>query len=233
MDQHSPMNGVPGYELVYYSKALKSSVGQSALGTHRRNSKVMGVAYAQGSRSLLGASKYPRSSAGNARVAHPTPDRETARKHIESRRERLSETGYGRYLVSLKPEANDSGPIRTFSELSEKPEKIGIISFKVRTTPGAPTVPDVGFSFLKNYWGKGYATEAAQVLLEHFEEERGIAEVVGYCSPNNESSKKVFQRLGFKERGVRAVLGLILDGSAAHPIVWSKRLKKPLEEYGV
>ncbi|KAF2867490.1 acyl-CoA N-acyltransferase [Massariosphaeria phaeospora] len=176
----------------------------------------------------------PEIKAANAGVATAVPDREAARRRIEQDTERQGETGYGHYLVSLTSTSDDTtGPTKPFAEHSHDLEKIGKVSLKVRKNPDAPSLPDMGFSFLPLYWGKGYATEASRALLDYFEREKGVTRVVGFCNPDNENSRNMFKRLGFRERGVRPVRGLTSDGREVRGLVWSRGVDGALEEYGL
>ncbi|KAF2677445.1 hypothetical protein K458DRAFT_160489 [Lentithecium fluviatile CBS 122367] len=164
-------------------------------------------------------------------IATPNSTREKARKQIERDTERIHpETGYGRYLISLKmplssPGAHDTRPL---SELVETYIKIGTVTMKVRQYVDTPVLPDLGFGLLEAYEGRGYATEAATGLLKYFEEVKGTREFLGLVHPDNERSIAMMKRLGFREEGVRGVLGLTEDGSAVEPLCWSRGLKGEL-----
>ncbi|MEP7156253.1 MAG: GNAT family N-acetyltransferase [Betaproteobacteria bacterium] len=57
---------------------------------------------------------------------------------------------------------------------------------------------DVGFSLMPDYWGKGYAGEAAAVALALGLGKFGLKRIVAITSPDNESSIRLLGRLGFK-----------------------------------
>lgn len=180
----------------------------------------------------------PEVKAASGGTAVSLPDREAARRNIESKDERIERLGYGRYLVFLKqpaPDSDNSGQPtdRPFSERSKSYTKIGFVSMELRTHIDSPQRPDLGFYLLKRYYGRGYATEAAQALTRYFEEEKGVSEFLGFCNPDNEQSKGMFRRLGYEERGVRKVKGLAPNGNVVEPLIWSKGLKKSLEEVGL
>ncbi|KAF1964113.1 acyl-CoA N-acyltransferase [Bimuria novae-zelandiae CBS 107.79] len=167
------------------------------------------------------------------RVGAPMPEREAARKTIESD-DRIWTDGYGRYLVSLKPTTLSAEETKLpFSERSNAYTMIGVVSMKFRKSEGAPLAPDVGYGFLPAFQGKGYATEAAAALVKWFEDEKGQKEFFGFCDPTNEGSKGVLRRTGFEERGVKDVRGLKPDGDIVTAMVFSKGLTKELEKYGV
>ena len=55
---------------------------------------------------------------------------------------------------------------------------------------------EVGYAIQKNFWGKGYATEAARKFLEYGFEELGLERIVAVAYPENEPSQNVMKRLG-------------------------------------
>jgi len=62
----------------------------------------------------------------------------------------------------------------------------------------APFMPcvEVGWRLAHEYWGRGYATEAAQAALRFGFEELALAEIVSFTAIINERSQRVMQRLG-------------------------------------
>ena len=161
-------------------------------------------------------------------------DREAARKNIENEA-RIWTGGYGRYVVSLKippPELGTENDL-PFVERAKAFTMIGVVTMKIARFKGAPLAPDVGYGILPAFRGKGYATEAAAALIEWFEKEKGQTEFFGFCDPNNEGSKGVLRRLGFEERGVSYLKGIKSDGEVIKGMVFTKGLKKTLEEHGI
>lgn len=55
---------------------------------------------------------------------------------------------------------------------------------------------EVGYAIQKDFWGKGYATEAARKFLEYGFEELGLERIVAVAYPENEPSQNVMKRLG-------------------------------------
>jgi [ribosomal protein S5]-alanine N-acetyltransferase len=55
---------------------------------------------------------------------------------------------------------------------------------------------DVGYAFLPEYWGQGYAFEAAQATLQHAAGKFGLARVIGVVSEGNNASIRVLEKLG-------------------------------------
>ena len=86
------------------------------------------------------------------------------------------EHGFGLYLTAQK----DGTPV-------------GICGLVSR--PGLDD-PDIGFAFLPEYWGKGYATESGHEVLRHAREQLGIKRVLAVTDLRNDSSARVLNRLG-------------------------------------
>jgi RimJ/RimL family protein N-acetyltransferase len=57
---------------------------------------------------------------------------------------------------------------------------------------------DVGYRFLPDCWGRGYATESARVLMEQGVREHGIRRMVGMVHPGNPASARVLEKLGLR-----------------------------------
>lgn len=61
---------------------------------------------------------------------------------------------------------------------------------------------DLGFAFLPQHWGQGYAREAAAAVLTHAREAFGLERVVAITSLDNERSIKLLESLGFQFESV-------------------------------
>jgi RimJ/RimL family protein N-acetyltransferase len=62
------------------------------------------------------------------------------------------------------------------------------------------TLPDVdlGFAFLPQYWGKGYAFEAASATLHQAKDVFKLTRILAITNPDNDASIKLLNRLGFR-----------------------------------
>ena len=65
---------------------------------------------------------------------------------------------------------------------------------------GKAEAVEIGYTTEQPYRGRGYATEAAGMLLRQAEE-RGIRHFIASCSPTNEPSLAVIRKLGFTHTG--------------------------------
>jgi RimJ/RimL family protein N-acetyltransferase len=58
--------------------------------------------------------------------------------------------------------------------------------------------PDIGYAYLARHSGKGYATEAARVVLRHAREVLGLPKVAAITSPGNTASQRVLEKIGLR-----------------------------------
>ncbi|HEY9877830.1 MAG TPA: GNAT family N-acetyltransferase [Leptolyngbyaceae cyanobacterium] len=61
---------------------------------------------------------------------------------------------------------------------------------------------EIGWHFNPNYWGRGYATEAAQAILNYGFEALKLPEIYAVTLPTNHRSIAVMQRLSMIDLGV-------------------------------
>lgn len=57
---------------------------------------------------------------------------------------------------------------------------------------------DIGYAFLPEFWGKGYAFEAADATLRHASARFGLKRVIAVVSVGNDSSIRVIEKLGMR-----------------------------------
>ena len=57
---------------------------------------------------------------------------------------------------------------------------------------------EVGYSMIKEYWGKGIGTEAARAWLDHGFREHGLERIVAIALPENIASRRIMEKLGMK-----------------------------------
>jgi [ribosomal protein S5]-alanine N-acetyltransferase len=58
--------------------------------------------------------------------------------------------------------------------------------------------PDIGFSFLPEYWSKGYAFESAAAVIAHARDVLGLGRILAITTQDNEPSMRLLGRLGFR-----------------------------------
>ncbi|GGD84895.1 GNAT family N-acetyltransferase [Paenibacillus nasutitermitis] len=64
-----------------------------------------------------------------------------------------------------------------------------------------PSQGEIGYCFHSAFWGKGFASEAADRLLEFGFSELGLHRIFATCRPGNLGSAKVMQKIGMKYEG--------------------------------
>ncbi|WP_090955372.1 GNAT family N-acetyltransferase [Paenibacillus sp. OK060] len=57
---------------------------------------------------------------------------------------------------------------------------------------------DIGYAFLPQFWGNGYAYESAAATLDHGRTVLGFDRIVAITSSNNQKSAKLLEKLGLK-----------------------------------
>ena len=93
---------------------------------------------------------------------------------------------HGRWAVHIKPDMEFIG----WCGLKNRPERNEI---------------DLGYRFMKNAWGKGYATEAAFACLRYGFEKLNMQRIVGRAMPQNVASLRVLEKCGMQYVGDEVV----------------------------
>jgi RimJ/RimL family protein N-acetyltransferase len=115
---------------------------------------------------------------------NPVKTVEEARKTIQFIRRQYINNGIGRWAVVNK----------------ETNEFIGWSGLKFITekTNNSINYYDLGYRFIKKYWGNGYATEAAEASLYYAFVTLGIKKVFAIADINNLASKSVLEKVGLE-----------------------------------
>ncbi|HLM52540.1 MAG TPA: GNAT family N-acetyltransferase [Pseudoxanthomonas sp.] len=58
-------------------------------------------------------------------------------------------------------------------------------------------IPTWGYALLPEFWGRGYAAEAAAEVLRHAREALGLGRILAITDPANASSMRLLRKLGF------------------------------------
>ena len=64
---------------------------------------------------------------------------------------------------------------------------------------------DIGWLIDKRYWGNGYASQAAKLLVEYLKRELGRTDIVAYCDARNIPSQKVMKKIGMEFAGSNGI----------------------------
>jgi [ribosomal protein S5]-alanine N-acetyltransferase len=68
--------------------------------------------------------------------------------------------------------------------------------------PQTPAV-EIAYGFGKDFWGKGYATEAARACLRYGFETANLDEIIGLTYPENTASQNVLRKIGMVYQGLQ------------------------------
>jgi sulfate adenylyltransferase large subunit len=60
---------------------------------------------------------------------------------------------------------------------------------------------DIGYSFNRQFWGQGYATEAARAIIRFGFEQCGLHRIFATCDAQNVASGRVLEKLGMRREG--------------------------------
>jgi len=143
------------------------------LTTERVTIEALNISDAEFIKTLLNTEGWIR-NIGNRNIA-TIKDAETYIQKI------LGNDNYNYYVVRVK----------------ENSTPIGIVTFIKRDNQ---QYPDIGFAFLPEYAGRGYAYEASKAFLDNILEERKWENIIGITLITNSNSIKLLEKLGLRCR---------------------------------
>ncbi len=69
---------------------------------------------------------------------------------------------------------------------------------------------EIGFSFGKKHWGKGYGKETLRMIESHLESYTSLLEIKGWCVKENHASIRIFETAGYTKTPQNEYSGSIL-----------------------
>jgi len=101
--------------------------------------------------------------------------------------------------------------------LADSRRPIGWVSLRIgEEMRGAA---EAGYSLLASYRGQGYATEAVGAMVDAAFRESDLSRVDACCVPENATSRRVLERLGFRESKMQKS-GAVVRGHAVDIVVY-------------
>ncbi len=94
--------------------------------------------------------------------------------------------------------------------LSATGEVIGAGSLMIRSREFRQG--EIGYFLHPDHWGRGYATEAARLLLDFGFTTLGLHRIAGTCDPRNTASARILEKVGMRYEGRQRENMLIRDG---------------------
>ncbi|MET7453501.1 GNAT family N-acetyltransferase [Streptomyces sp. NPDC005574] len=119
-------------------------------------------------------------------------DLEQTAEAVERWEEEWDEEGFGLFAVELL----GSGELAGVTGLS-------VPEFLPEVLPAVA----ISWQFGAQFWGQGYASEAAQATLEFALQDRGLDRVISITRPGDDASENVIRKLGMTE-----------DRETTHPV---------------
>jgi RimJ/RimL family protein N-acetyltransferase len=72
-----------------------------------------------------------------------------------------------------------------------------VIGFGGIVHPDQQDQPEVKYAFHRDFWGKGFATEAIGALIQYARSNWNVGKVIATVAPGNHASQHVLSKLGF------------------------------------
>ena len=122
------------------------------------------------------------------------------------------------------------GPIASYAqhgfglyriELKTTREPLGMCGILKR---GVLQHPDLGYALLQRHWARGYAIEAAAATMSYASEQLGLDPILAITAPENPSSIRVLEKLGFQFDRIVALAGY---DSPSKLFTWSRPDRAP------
>jgi RimJ/RimL family protein N-acetyltransferase len=129
-----------------------------------------------------------------------TKSRQEAQEWVRRVQESYRDRGFGLWVAVLE----DSG------------EFVGQCGLTVQEVEGKNEV-EIGYLFLRKFWGRGLATEAARAARDHGFNTLGYERLVSLIDPGNLASRRVAEKVGLtlEKWGKRICVYAIRKGSLA------------------
>lgn len=102
-----------------------------------------------------------------------------------------------KFIKEIEAEQQSENQRRFEFVILKDEEHIGGISVYLEKDDGE-TVGELGWIINKEYWGKGYVTEAAKAVMDFSFRQLGLRKLIAHCDARNEASARVMQKIGMK-----------------------------------
>lgn len=79
---------------------------------------------------------------------------------------------------------------------------VGEIGYTITVKSCEGDVAELGYFILKEFWGKGYVTEAARAVLDYAFDAGGIVKIETGCNAENVGSEKIMIKLGMTREAI-------------------------------
>jgi RimJ/RimL family protein N-acetyltransferase len=86
--------------------------------------------------------------------------------------------------------------------ITKLPEEIPIGEIHIHLDNERTRFWEIGFALHPDYWGKGYVTEAAKLLIAYTFKKLNAHKIMGCCNGNNKKSAACMERIGMQKEGL-------------------------------
>ena len=106
-----------------------------------------------------------------------------------------------RTWITSEMDKQKQGTSYAFAILNEEKDFVGVVTLMSVNQHNATA--GLGYWIGRPYWGKGYGSSAAHRCISYAQEELGIKEIGASCLEHNTASRRILEKVGFKEVGNR------------------------------
>ncbi|MCM2677564.1 GNAT family N-acetyltransferase [Alkalicoccobacillus plakortidis] len=124
------------------------------------------------------------------------------------------------YLVQLIQDSACEPRSRYAFAIIENETQFCIGSAELNIRDRHNRVGELAYILHPNYWGKGFATEAAKQMLSYGFSEQKLHRIFATCDPRNISSERVMQKVGMQKEG-KLRENLLLDEGWRDSLIYS------------
>ncbi len=114
---------------------------------------------------------------------YPSPlDEAASTSLVKHFQQHIDKNGYGFFAAEDK----ETGKFMGFAGIAKVPSRV----------PCSPAI-EIAWRLDYEYWGKAYASEAAQLLINHAFDTLNVPELVAYCVTDNQRAEHILKKIGF------------------------------------
>ncbi len=146
-------------------------------------------------------------------TGNPRPQAETERWFLDIQ-DSYQNTNLGQLTVIRKSDGARIGRCGLSDAVIEKTKTPGCLRKGWFFSAHAPVevdvekLPELGYTFGRDHWGKGYATEAARSVFEYAQDQLAYPAIMSVIHPENLGSRAVVMKFGVRYIDIVELAGL-------------------------
>jgi ribosomal-protein-alanine N-acetyltransferase len=119
--------------------------------------------------------------------------------HDEFSTEEEARDGFEQVLIKQGEDEEGAQFVVTHKESGSD---IGIVDYHIETLHHAGGIYEIGYLVLPEFWGKGFATEMSQSLIDYLFDNFNIHKITASCHWDNKRFEGIMKKLHMKREGV-------------------------------